>query len=177
MTCIAFDGTHIAADTLVVCYDLIVDKHYNKIHTFKKETVNFQGEKILCVVLAGELANITGLMADIKEEKEEFREGEYTAYIVTEENCYRVEHKGKWYKDTAKKWAIGSGGDLALSAMHLGKSAKEAVKHACKLDINSGGKISILQVRKAERTVKKAPRAGKLNREQIKKAVVGVNNV
>jgi hypothetical protein len=35
-------------------------------------------------------------------------------------------------------YAIGTGADAALGAMHMGASAVRAVKVACKIDINSG---------------------------------------
>lgn len=146
MTSIAFDGEYIAADSLCSCNGVVVDDNYNKIHTFKEE-IKFKGEKILCIVLSGELNHITGLVDLIREGQTKFDDGEYIAYIVTENACYRVEDEGRWYKDTAKRWALGSGKEFALSAMVMGKSAKEAVKHACKLDVYSGGKIRVLKVR------------------------------
>ena len=41
--------------------------------------------------------------------------------------------------------AIGSGRDYALMAMHLGKSAKEAVELACLFDINCGNGVDFLE--------------------------------
>ncbi|MBL69774.1 MAG: hypothetical protein CMO74_15240 [Verrucomicrobiales bacterium] len=38
--------------------------------------------------------------------------------------------------------AIGSGGDVALGAMLAGKSPAEAVRLACKVDTNSGGRVN-----------------------------------
>lgn len=146
MTSIAFDGEYIAADSLCTCDGVVVNDNYNKIHTFKEE-IKFKGEKILCIVLSGELSHIAGLVDLIREGQTKFEDGEYTACIVTENSCYRVEDEGRWYEDTAKYWALGSGMDFALSAMVMGKSAKEAVKHACKLDAYSGGKIRVLKVR------------------------------
>lgn len=40
--------------------------------------------------------------------------------------------------------AVGSGRDYAVAAMHLGLSAKDAVKVACELDCYSGGTINIM---------------------------------
>lgn len=48
-----------------------------------------------------------------------------------------------------KKWAIGSGSDIALGAMAMGADARQAVKVACKLDVYSGGKIVVLTPGKA----------------------------
>lgn len=46
------------------------------------------------------------------------------------------------YED--KFFAAGSGGDFALAAMHLGKTAREAVELACKLDSGCGNGITEL---------------------------------
>lgn len=40
--------------------------------------------------------------------------------------------------------AVGSGQDFALAALHLGKSAKEAVEVACRFDVSTGGEIDVL---------------------------------
>lgn len=46
-----------------------------------------------------------------------------------------------------KFFAIGSGRDFAIAAMHLGLSAEEGVKIACKYDAYTGGPIRVFQVR------------------------------
>ena len=43
-------------------------------------------------------------------------------------------------------WAGGSGEQIALAAMTLGKSPKEAVELACKLDIYTGGKVRTYKI-------------------------------
>lgn len=45
-----------------------------------------------------------------------------------------------------KLWAIGSGRDFALAAMHCGKSAVEAVQLACQLDVGCGNGVDGLSV-------------------------------
>jgi ATP-dependent protease HslVU (ClpYQ) peptidase subunit len=42
--------------------------------------------------------------------------------------------------------AIGSGRDFAISAMHFGHSAKDAVKHAMMFDVYSGGSIQTMDM-------------------------------
>lgn len=42
--------------------------------------------------------------------------------------------------------AIGSGSPYAQTALHLGKSAKQAVQIACELDLYSGGEVKELKV-------------------------------
>lgn len=44
-------------------------------------------------------------------------------------------------------FAIGSGGDFALAAMHLGHDARRAVEVACALDSDCGNGIDTLQLK------------------------------
>jgi ATP-dependent protease HslVU (ClpYQ) peptidase subunit len=41
-------------------------------------------------------------------------------------------------------WAVGTGANYAIAAMHLGKSPKEAVEIACLYDTSSNGPIDVL---------------------------------
>ncbi len=41
--------------------------------------------------------------------------------------------------------AIGSGSDFAISAMSMGKTAKEAIEEAIKHDIYTGGTVDVVQ--------------------------------
>jgi ATP-dependent protease HslVU (ClpYQ) peptidase subunit len=43
-----------------------------------------------------------------------------------------------------RMWAIGSGRDFAIAAMHLGKTAHQAAVLACELDCNCGNGIDTL---------------------------------
>ena len=45
--------------------------------------------------------------------------------------------------------AIGSGRDFAISAMHFGQCAKDAVKHAIQFDVYSGGSIQTMDMEQA----------------------------
>lgn len=45
-----------------------------------------------------------------------------------------------------KQWAIGSGRDFAIMAMHLGKTAREAVELACVFDSNSGNGVDSMDL-------------------------------
>ena len=43
-------------------------------------------------------------------------------------------------------WAIGTGANYAIAAMHLGKSPYEAVAIACQYDTSSNGPIDVLKL-------------------------------
>jgi hypothetical protein len=58
--------------------------------------------------------------------------------------------------------AMGSGADYALGALYAGATLKEAVRIASKLDVYTGGKITLYDV-PAKATRGKTKNAGKLN--------------
>lgn len=43
-------------------------------------------------------------------------------------------------------FALGTGRDYAMAAMHLGKTAREAVEVACLFDPNSGNGVDVLEI-------------------------------
>lgn len=43
-------------------------------------------------------------------------------------------------------WAVGTGANYAIAAMHLGKSPKEAVELACLYDTSSNGPIDFMKL-------------------------------
>ena len=45
-------------------------------------------------------------------------------------------------------WSGGTGEEIAMTAMRCGKNAAEAVAMACELDINSGGDVQSVKIRK-----------------------------
>lgn len=66
----------------------------------------------------------------------------FTLLHVNQYGLCRVYESGGWLDhDPAEPWANGSGGTIALVAMHCGKSAVEAVRLAIKLDSGSGGMV------------------------------------
>jgi 20S proteasome alpha/beta subunit len=46
-----------------------------------------------------------------------------------------------------KRFAIGSGADFALAALHLGHTARKAVEIACALDTGCGNGIDVLRLK------------------------------
>jgi hypothetical protein len=52
-----------------------------------------------------------------------------------------------WKQPLRYDKAIGSGGNFALSAMRLGMSAKDAVKHAKRIDCYTGGKVHSMKLK------------------------------
>ena len=52
----------------------------------------------------------------------------------------------------AKRWALGSGSDFALSAMELGKSAFEAVRFAARFDVGTGMGVDSIRIKVKKRS-------------------------
>lgn len=46
-------------------------------------------------------------------------------------------------------YALGSGGDYALGAMHAGASPQQAIEIACRIDTGSGGAIQVIDIAEA----------------------------
>lgn len=74
------------------------------------------------------------------------------ALVVDKDNLYEVgihEHEGFWKSplDWNNHYALGSGGNFALSAMDMGADARKAVKMGIYRDIYSGGKIKEYKVK------------------------------
>ena len=62
--------------------------------------------------------------------------------IGPNKQCYRLEDKLVAFQVESSFHAVGSGRDFAIAAMHLGKTAREAVELACLYDIYTGGPIT-----------------------------------
>lgn len=63
-----------------------------------------------------------------------------------------MQHEGPFY-------ATGSGMEPALAAMHMGATALQAVRIACKIDVNSGPPIRTIDVRALVPTPKRVRKA------------------
>lgn len=65
-------------------------------------------------------------------------------------SVHGVEDCEAWCNELEYSRAIGSGYQLAISALDAGMTAKQAVEHAMKRDYMSGGKVWVYDVEKGE---------------------------
>ncbi|QYW02847.1 hypothetical protein [Vibrio phage BUCT006] len=75
---------------------------------------------------------------------------ECNAFVFDGGRMYRcgVDAEGfLWKEELKNNDSFGSGHPFALSAMRLGMSAKDAVKHAKKLDCYTGGKVYSMKLK------------------------------
>jgi ATP-dependent protease HslVU (ClpYQ) peptidase subunit len=149
MTTVVWDGKILAADGRITGGSTIVEDDSQKIHKIKGM---FRGEHMLAYGYAGCASDgvlIREWLEDGAIEDDYPEDLETHLIMITNKNAYETFDGalGKLMCMNIKKSAMGSGGDFALSAMLLGMNAVDAVKHACKLDIYSGGKIRKLVLR------------------------------
>lgn len=145
MTTIAYDGTTIAADGLMLSGTERVATRIKKIR-----------------VSGGRIYALSGLAAMLEPLIKWHAEGADPGTVpkATGDNSWSMivlEHgkpltlftSGCQYPDEYSEgyfFAIGSGQDYALGAMHAGKSAREAVEIAAKIDTSTGGEIMEINI-------------------------------
>lgn len=149
MTTIAFDGVNLASDTLAV--DAWGFKHIKVPKIFKAGNQDFG------VGAAGGVASIAAWRHEIlgKSLCEVIEHG-YPAYeegkdcpsiMICASNSRIWTLIGRAFFEVNRKFhAVGSGRDFAIAAMHLGKSAAEAVAVAAEFDNNTGNTLAIIRV-------------------------------
>lgn len=150
MTTIAYKDGVIAYDSRICADITIVDDDFNK-----------------CVEFDDLIFVFAGCPSDFDKFIQYFRAGKNlfgdAAIDVPDICCFVVERstatlykssistEGKFWKEELRKdfwYAIGSGGDHALTAMDMGASSEEAVKITMKRDSRSGGTIRVFDIRR-----------------------------
>lgn len=149
MTTIAYDGKYLAADGRTTNGGTIVTDDKVKIIKLDSKIKycpnKLDLDSLTYLALSGDSACITPIL-DYIYHKIDFKDLSCTCLLFTKKYVYRSEGNC-FFKITDDPIAIGSGAKFALTAMKLGKSAKEAVEIACQMDIYSGGKITVRKVR------------------------------
>lgn len=130
MTTIAFDGKTLATDSLITSGTLAFGKS-KKLYKLK------DGRH---VALCGTVSLVPEILAwlngegDIPEPIEEEAVG--GLLVDKEGNAFEISRSMRLFP-ACVPWAGGSGENIAMTAMYLGKTAVEAVAVACKLDTKS----------------------------------------
>lgn len=147
MTTIAYDGKVLAADGRATIGNLISAKKTQKIFPVK---VACFGVPCMAVLAgAGSYQSIMQVKQHL--ETQDFFESEqipeleptsFTGIVVLETGEAFILEDRLMPMPAELPLSIGSGTDYAMTAMHLGKNAYEAVQAACELDCYSGGEIS-----------------------------------
>lgn len=149
MTTIAFDGKTLASDSQATSGGMVVSTREQKLFIGGDWLIN--GQKVLAFGLAGdcgvehELFNV--LSCDLDFMSEFSAHISFSALAVTgnDESYFLWKDKDSTRVVISRNYghaAIGSGSTIAITAMHLGKTAAEAVKVATELDTLSGGSVN-----------------------------------
>lgn len=142
MTVIAWDGKALAADKMACAcgYGYTV----TKIHRLRDGSIaafSGDGDSAMALLAWLEAARNPATYPDAQKDND-------TCALVIEAGgavwCYGKTPYPQRIED--KFYAMGHGRDFALAAMHLGKSAKEAVEVACALDAYCGNGIDVLDL-------------------------------
>lgn len=143
MTTIAYDGKHLAADSMASSNGYLISKKETKI-------VELKEGKYKAAAFAGEIRcfnkMIDWLQSDMDEDNYPACEG--TCIAITkagEMHVYGPDLPADEYGKEGTKMAFGSGGDLAMGAMAAGCSAEEAVHAAIEVDLLSGGQVHVIK--------------------------------
>lgn len=142
MTCIAWDGKTLAADKMScsVGYGYTV----TKIHRLKGGAiVGFSGDGDGAMALLAWLNSPRDAAAYPLGQKD----NDTSALVIEPGGAVWSYGKTAYpQRIECQRYAMGHGRDFALAAMHLGKSAREAVEVACALDVFCGNGIDTLEL-------------------------------
>lgn len=142
MTVIAWDGQTLAADKRALLGNY-KGGTMTKIHRWKGGICGVSGEAKAGMELVSWLQG----GADVDDFPELDEDTCVDLLVVHDDGRVAVYEKSPtplWMEE--KHMAIGSGKDYALSALHLGKDAKEAVAFACTMDAFCGNGIDTLEL-------------------------------
>lgn len=137
MTTIAYKDGVLAADGQMTEGHVVINKTFKKIY---KTNIKYADDTIIYVGMAGKVWQFDQIIAHFTENVA-LPDHDCQAILIGELHSYILDHKALMPFRIDDVLAVGSGSDFALSAMRLGLSAVEAVRHACTLDVYSGGRI------------------------------------
>ena len=136
MTTIATDGHSMAGDGRISEGDRISCDDYQKVRKLKDgRIVGFSGNAYNWDAFADWL--VQG--GDLPKVDDQFG----CIVLTPEVQILTYDEHGRTFVETAP-YACGSGSSYAIAAMDLGCSPEEAVEAACKRDLFSGGKITVI---------------------------------
>ncbi len=142
MTCIAWDGKTLAADKR--CTQAGLARTVTKIHKVGLLLVGLAGDEETGLAMLEWVRNgriPENFPSDVRDKDGDAR----CVLVVIEDGAVLVYQGSPWpakYEDPF--YATGSGRDYAIAAMHLGKTAREAVEIACLFDVSCGNGIDEL---------------------------------
>ena len=145
MTTIVWDGKTLAADGRMTCGNQVNEEDRKKIVIDTQSQV--RGATVICYAMAGQADMSDRLGEWISQGCPHTTDGipvdwgdnSFEAIIITTEAAYLYCTRSGDLLEINHKTCLGSGGEFAQVALHLGKDAKSSVKIAAQMDLFSGG--------------------------------------
>jgi ATP-dependent protease HslVU (ClpYQ) peptidase subunit len=156
MTTIVWDGSTLAADGRTTAGNIVLTNTQGKI--YMDEISKVRGSTVICYAIAGhaDMENIIKLwLADGCPVTNDMEDANFEVLIITDDAAYMYSDANNDLYDVTHNYCSGSGADFAYSALAFKANACKAVKHACTLDIYSGGEGSFVNCRSKKPVLKR----------------------
>lgn len=147
MTTIACNATEMACDLQGTLQGVQTLKLHTKIWKFPPNAIYGDGEFIVGMAgSADEMIEMVDFLANPEGWKNPPRIRHTSGLVVTaKKQIFYFANPVKWIAVKEKHYAIGSGGPVALGALHAGASPKEAILAATKVDPMTGMGVKVLK--------------------------------
>ena len=143
MTIIAWDGKTLAADKRAVSANRPVVT--TKIFRVRDDLVGFSGEAALGLAMV-EWYRQGAEPCNLPEFQKADADSVGFVVVKADGRVFRFERSAYPFQILEPFFAMGSGRDYALAAMHLNRTAVEAVELACLFDVNCGNGFDTLML-------------------------------
>ncbi len=144
ITTIVWSNGVLASDSRSTAHSFLVSDTTKKIYLITKD-IYYVGDKLLAIAMAGVSSHTDLVLAYLCSQDFPHSGIEHEAHgiLVGEKNVYTIEPNEGFLITFPRRQslAIGSGGDFALSAIKLGLTPEQAIKHAMQFDMATGGKV------------------------------------
>lgn len=145
MTTIVWDGKTLAADGRMTTGNKVAEDNRQKIFVDTKSEV--RGSTVICYALAGsaDMTNRVGQWISegcphtVEGHPYDWGEAYFEVIIITAESVFVYCSDSNDLLEIFHKTVLGSGGEFAQTALHMGKDAVASVRIAAQIDLFSGG--------------------------------------
>ena len=141
MTTIVWDGKTLATDSLetvgTLVFNPVVQKLFRNLGPFSALTMCGASEPAKQFINTYVLDSSD--IYDIPSNPELLKDFELVGILRDTGECWCMNAAGFWEVD--KPWAFGSGNELAIAALDLGKTAPEAVKYVASRDTRTNSRV------------------------------------
>ena len=152
MTTIAYKDGILATDSRITKDGYISSDETVKLWDLREKELFYLHDRLLAIALAGSVSHFDWFLIYIQQSDfptAEYKNHEVAGLIVGEKAVYEIEKEQPYlvHYPLNARLAVGSGDHYAISAMNLGKTAIQAVKHAMKFDTCTGGPVQSINLR------------------------------